>query len=260
MTTLAVDAVRVSEVGDVQEYPIIANDTIYQHAAVGLVDASGNARPLTSVDRFVGFAELRCANEGGAAAAKTVRVVSRGKIQLTISGVEKQDVAQQSPVYASDDDTFSLNPAVGQFVGFVSRYVATDTAIVAFDAERMRDPWAGYTVRETLTGTKTFDAEDCGKLFCVTAAADNAALTLPAIATGLSGLTILAVGAFGTTKLVIDPNASDMILGPDITGADNKDLILTKATQRRGDFVELIAGDADGYMVTKQRGTWAREA
>lgn len=260
MTTLAADALRVTEIGDIQEYPMIAADIIYAGAAVGLVDATGNAQPLTASNRFVGFAEQRVDNSAGAAAAKTVRVVACGKIQLTISGVEKQDVVVQSPVYASDDDTFSLNPADGAFIGFVSRYVTTDTAIVAFDVERLSDPWAAYTTRETLTGIKTFDAEDCGKLFCVTAAGDGDALTLPAIATGLSGLTILAVGAFGTTAVTIDPNAADMILGPDITGADNKDLICTKATQRRGDFVELIAGDADGYMVVKKRGTWAREA
>ena len=46
----------------------------------------------------------------------------------------------------------------------------------------------------------------------------------------------------------------------DITGQDNKDLILTKATSRRGDFVTLDLGDADGYVVTEARGTWVREA
>lgn len=260
MTTLAADAMRPQEIGDVQEYLMIASDIIYRDAAVGLVDASGHARPLTSADRFVGFAEARADNSAGAAAAKKVRVLSRGKKQLTISGVELQDAVVQSPVYASDDDTFTLNPADGAFVGFVSRYVDTDTAIVTFDAERMKDPWAAYSKRETLTGTKTFDAEDCGKLFCVTAAGDGDALTLPAIADGLSGLTILAVGGFGTTAVTIDPAAADKIHGPDITSADNKDLVCTKATQRRGDFVELIAGDADGYMVVKQRGIWAREA
>lgn len=102
------------------------------------------------------------------------------------------------------------------------------------------------------------DAEDSGKLFAVTEAGDGDALTLPAIAAGLSGITILAVGAFGTTAVTIDPNAADMIMGPDITGADNKDLICTKATQRRGDFVTLIAGDADGMAVTEMRGTCGR--
>jgi hypothetical protein len=50
-----------------------------------------------------------------------------------------------------------------------------------------------------------------------------------------------------------------MILGPDITGANDKDLICTKATQRRGDFVSLDLGDTDGYVVTELRGIWARE-
>lgn len=258
MTTLAADALRAQEVGDVQEYPVIASDIIYAHAAVGLVDATGHARPLNAADRFVGFAEKRVDNSAGGAAAKTVRTMARGKMQLTVADCVITDVGQ--PVYASDDDTFTLNPASGAFIGFVSRFVSAGVAIVAYDIERLRDPWAAYTTRETLSGTKTFDAEDSGKLFCVDAAGDADALTLPAIAAGLSGLTILAVGAFGTTAVTIDPNAADMILGPDITGADNKDLICTKATQRRGDFVELIAGDADGYMVVKKRGIWAREA
>jgi hypothetical protein len=131
--------------------------------------------------------------------------------------------------------------------------------VIDFDALCYRDPWGHKTVRETLTAVKTFDAQDSGKLFCVTDAGDADALTLPAIADGLSGITIMAVGAFGTTAVTIDPAAADMILGPDITGADNKDLICTKATQRRGDFVTLIAGDADGYMVSEMRGTWVRE-
>lgn len=258
MTTLAADALRAQEVGDVQEYPVIASDIIYGHAAVGLVDATGHARPLAAADRFVGFAERRVDNSAGAAAAKTVRVMCRGKIQLSVSGAVITDVGQA--VYASDDDTFTFNPASGAFIGFFSRFVSAGVGIVAYDIERMRDPWAAYSTRETLSATKTFDAEDCGKLFCVDEAGDGDALTLPAIADGLSGLTILAVGAFGTTAVTISPNASDMILGPDISGGDNKDLICTKATQRRGDFVELIAGDADGYMVVKKRGIWAREA
>lgn len=258
MTTLAADALRTFEIGDIEEYPVIANDIIYAHAAVGIVDASGHARPLVAGDRFAGFAEKRADNTGGAATAKNVRVAKRGKVVLPVSGAVITDFGQ--PIYASDDDTFSFNPVGGSFVGFVERFISSGVVLVAFDALVLRDPWQHYSVRETLSGTKTFDAEDSGKLFCVDADADNDALTLPAIAAGLSGLTILAIGAFGTTKVVIDPNAADMILGPDITGADNKDLILTKATQRRGDFVTLIAGDADGYMVTSLRGTWAREA
>lgn len=258
MTTLAADAVRPHELGDIQEHPVIASDIIYSDAAVGLVAGTGYARPLVGGDKFGGWAERRVDNSAGAAGAKTVRVRARGQIQIPVTGAVITDVGQ--PVYATDDDTFGFNPVGGSFIGFVSRFVSAGIVVVAYDVNGFRDPWGHKTVRETLTGTKTFDAEDSGKLFAVTDAGDADALTLPAIAAGLSGLTVLAVGAFGTTAVTLDPNASDMILGPDITGADNKDLILTKATQRRGDFVTLIAGDADGYMVTEMRGIWAREA
>lgn len=256
MTTLAVNAPRTWSLGEIEDYPVIASDIIYDGAAVGLVSGTGHARPLTTADRFVGFAIEKADNSTGAAAAINVKVRAKGCVQLSVTGAVITDVGQ--PVYAADDDTFSFNPADGQFIGLVRRFVSSGVAIVEFGPE-IRDPWGHKTTRETLSGTKTFDAEDCGKLFCVDADADGDALTLPAIAAGLSGLTILAVGAFGTTAVTIDPNASDMILGPDITGADNKDLICTKATQRRGDFVTLIAGDADGYMVTEKRGIWARE-
>ena len=67
-------------------------------------------------------------------------------------------------------------------------------------------------------------------------------------------------GAYGAVAVTISPQAADMILGPDITGADDKDLINTKATARRGDFVVLGGNDADGYSVQALRGTWARQA
>lgn len=258
MTTLAANKPRAFELGDRNHIPVIAADIIYEGAAVGIVDASGHARPLNAADRFAGFAEFAADNSAGAAAAINVQVVKSGDVQLSVTGAVITDVGQ--PVYASDDDTFSFNPADGAFIGFVKRFVSSGIVVVEFNAGTYKDPWAHKTVRETLTGTKTFDAQDSGKLFCVTDAGDADALTLPAIADGLGGITILAVGAFGSTAVTIDPAAADMILGPDITGADNKDLVCTKATQRRGDFVTLDLGDADGYVVTEMRGTWARQA
>lgn len=258
MTTLAANKRRALVLGDMGEFPVIASDIIYQGAAVGLVAASGYARPLVGGDAFGGFAVGKADNSSGAAAAINVNTQAKGKVQLTVTGLAITDVGQ--PVYAQDDDTFSFNPVGGTFVGFVDRYVSSGVGIVDFDAIGYKDPWGQYTLRELLSGTKTFDAQDSGKLFAVDADGDGDALTLPAIADGFGGATILAIGAFGTTALTISPAAADMILGPDITGADNKDLILTKATQRRGDFVSLMLGDADGYVVTSMRGTWAREA
>lgn len=257
MTTLAANVQRAYELGSRNEFPVIASDIIYEGAAVGLVDASGHAQPLAAGNRFVGFAEAKADNSAGAAAAINVRVIESGKVQLAVTGALITDVGQ--PVYATDDAVFAFSPVGGVFIGFVHRFVSSGVAIIEFNAPGFKDPWGHKTVRELLSGVKTFDAQDCGKLFCVDAAGDADALTLPSIADGLSGLTILAIGAFGTTAVTVDPAAADMILGPDITGADNKDLICTKATQRRGDFVTLIAGDADGYMVTEMRGIWARE-
>lgn len=257
MTTLAANKPRAFELGERNHLPVIAADIIYEGAAVGVVDASGHARPLNAADRFGGFAVAKADNSAGAAAAINVEVVKSGEIELSVSGAVVTDFGQ--PVYASDDDTFTFNPADGAFIGFVKRFVSSGVAVVEFNAGVIKDPWAHKTVRETLTGVKTFDAQDTGKLFCVTDAGDADALTLPAIADGLGGITILAVGAFGTTAVTVSPAAADMVLGPDITGADNKDLICTKATQRRGDFVTLDLGDADGYVVTEMRGTWARE-
>lgn len=256
MTTLAADAVRIKEVGDVQEYPMIATDIIYEGAAVGLVDASGHARPLTAVDRFVGFAEARADNATGSAAAKNVRVVRRGQIQLSVTGAVITDVGQ--PIYATDDDAFAFNPVGGVFVGFVSRFVSSGVVIVDFNAQSHVDPYGAFPVRETLTGTKTFDAQDNGKAFFVTAAGDGDALTLPAIADGAADILIVAIDAFGTTQVKIDPNANDNIRATDLAAADNKDILLTKATQRRGDSAYLTAGDADGYNA-RLKGIWTIE-
>ena len=258
MTTLAANKPRAHEGGTRNELPVIAADIIFEGAAVGVVDASGHARPLNATDRFAGFAEAKADNAAGAAAAINCRVVEAGKVELAVSGAVITDVGQ--PVYATDDDTFTFVPTSAAFIGFVHRFVSAGVVVVAFDAVNYEDPWGHKTVRETLTGIKTFDAQDSGKVFFVTDAGDGDALTLPAIADGLGGVTIVAIGAFGTTQVKVDPAAADMILGPDITGADNKDLLLTKATQRRGDFVTLMLGDADGYVVTELRGIWAREA
>lgn len=264
MTTLAADAVRVQEIGNIQEYPVIASDIIYAGAAVGLVDASGHARPLTSADRFVGFAEARTDNSAGAAAAKNVRVIGKGKIQLSVSGAVITDVGQ--PVYATDDDTFVLLPTGGIYIGRVSRFVSSGVVIVDYDVIGDRDPYAAWPIRETLTGTKTFDAQDCGKAFFCTAAADGDALTLPAIADGLHDILIVAIGEYGSTQIKIDPAAADSIRAADLAAVDNKDLLLTKATQRRGDCARISLGDADGYsaslgnLVYGTASVWTAEA
>ena len=208
-------------------------------------------------DRFAGFANAKADNSAGAAAAINVDLRTKGKIVLPVSGAVITDKGQ--PVYASDDDTFTFVPTGGSFVGLVHRFVSSGVVVVEFDVDAIADPYGDWPIRETLTGTKTFDAQDCGKAFFVTADGDGDALTLPAIADGLDDILIVAIGAYGTTQVKIDPAAADSIRAADLAAVDNKDLLLTKATQRRGDSARIFLGDADGYSASI-RGTWTAEA
>lgn len=254
MTTLAVNTPRPKELGNVNEIPVVANDIIYEGAAVGIVAASGHARPLTAADKFAGFCLSKVDNTGGAAAALTVRVDKAGMVQIPVSGCVITDVGQ--PVYAQDDNAFSFVGTAGVFIGYVRRFVSAGVAIVEFDAENYADPW-GDRVKETLSAaTKTLDAQDTGKVIFVTV---DSVVTLPVTATALASVTLVNAGAFGTVQIAADPNANDKIMGPDLAGTDNKDLINTKATARRGDYVTLTAGHADGYVVNQLVGTWVSE-
>lgn len=254
MTTLAANSQRIFEIGDHSDLPVIASDIIYEGAAAGIVAASGHVRPLVYPDRFAGFAYRQADNSTGAAAAINCDIARRGQAKLTVSGVVITDVGQ--PVYATDDDTFTLSPVAGSFIGFVKRFVSTGVAIVEFDAPNFRDPYQEFAVREAVTGNFTTDIQDNGKLFWVNT--DAVTITLAAVATPLN-CKFVNGGAFGAVAINLSPNASDRIQGPDFAGTDNKDLINTKATARRGDFVKLITGDANGAIVSELRGTWATE-
>jgi len=250
MTTLALDTPRAYELGDRGEYPVIASDIIYEGAAVGLVTASGHARPLTASDRFVGFAEAKADNSDGAAAAINVRTVKKGSIKLPITGAVITDVGL--PVYGQDDNAFSFVPTSGVFIGFLRRFVASGYGIVEFDAGVLVDPHEGLEA-ETTSVDKTLDAQDTGKLICVDT--DDKTITLPAVA-GLS-CRVMNVGAYGTVGLDVAPNASDLIISRDIAGTDNHGLVNTKATAQRGDYLDIEYGDATGWIVTKMVGIWA---
>jgi hypothetical protein len=183
-----------------------------------------------------------------------VEVVHIGEIELAVAGAVITDVG--APVYASDDNAFSLSPVGGAFIGFIKRFVSSGVAIVEFNVDAYQDPWAAYTVRETVAGALTLDIEDNGKAFFVTA--DAGVITLPAVATPVN-CAIVNAGAFGTVLVSISPDAADKIRGPNLAGTNNKDLLNTKATAKRGDFVTLAVGDADGCLVASMRGTWATE-
>jgi hypothetical protein len=132
MTTRATDIARNFQLGELEDYPVIASDIIYEGSAVG-ENGSGYARPLVAADPFLGFAQRKADNSAGAAGDISVRVRTRGKAQLPISGIAI--TANDLPaVYASDDDTFTLTATSNSLIGYVSRWVETGVAIVEFDA------------------------------------------------------------------------------------------------------------------------------
>ncbi len=129
MTTLATDKPRTFELGDHDDIPVIASDIIYEGAAVG-VNNSGYARPLVAGDVFGGFALRQCDNSSGVAGAVNVRVMARGQIALAVTGLTIDD--RGKPVYASDDDTFTMTASTNTQIGAVKRWIADGQGVVEF--------------------------------------------------------------------------------------------------------------------------------
>lgn len=253
MPTMTADAVRDLKIGDINTIPVVASDIIYGGAAVGIVRASGLARPLTSADSFAGFAQRQCDNSTGAAAAKDVTVIRSGIVTIPVAGAVITDVGAH--VWATDDDTFGFTGVSGVYIGRVVRFVSSGIVDVQFDAGRMTDPF-GARIHELRSANHTLDAEDSGKVIWVDT--NGVVITLPAVG-GISGVIVANAAAYGVSGVAVSPNAADMIEAADITAADNKDIINTQATAQRGDFVDIYDGDANGWVVVRRQGIWARE-
>ncbi len=254
MTTLALNKPRAYEGGNRTDLPVVASDIIYEGAAAGVVKSTGLVRPLTAGDKFAGFSIEQADNSAGSASAIVARLIEVGKIQLAVTGAVITDIGQ--PVYASDDDTFTFLPTGNSFVGFVERFVSSGVVIVAFDASNNCDPYAGKVLETLSASTKTFDAQDVGKTFFVT---EDCVITLPGTVAGYL-FDVVCAGPYGTVQISLSPAAADKIMGPDLAGVDNKDLINTKATAQRGDRAQILGAGGDGYFVTGLKGVWAAEA
>lgn len=118
----------------------------------------------------------------------------------------------------------------------------------------------------TAVNSTTIAAADTGKVFYWQT--DTAAIfTLPATALGLS-YTFVNAGANGNNAVTISPNSSDAIYGTipvrgsdetasTLTGTVNVDLVNTKSTARRGDYVTLVGDGDDGWYALSGVGIWA---
>lgn len=114
-----------------------------------------------------------------------------------------------------------------------------------------------YGLKQTKSANYTMTEGDSGYITYIDT--DAVVITLPATVVGYT-YTFVNAGGDGAVAITLSPNASDKIMGAGLTAADNKDLINTKATARRGDSVTLIGDGVNGWFVQRMTGTWAREA
>lgn len=109
------------------------------------------------------------------------------------------------------------------------------------------------------TANYTVTSEDSGKTIIADAA--DLVITLPATIAGFELRVALGPnGLSGGTGLSISPAAADKMMGDGFTPADDKDAILTGATDRIGDAIDIVGDGVDGWLITNVTGTWAREA
>ena len=114
-----------------------------------------------------------------------------------------------------------------------------------------------FATERIVSDNYTLDQADCGKVIRVVA--DAKTITLPATVVGYN-YTIVNDMEDGECLVTISPNANDYICGAELTQVDNKDLLNTKATAKKGDFVQLLGDGANGWMIVAIGGTWAKEA
>lgn len=130
---LTLDTPRAYEIGTINDLSVAAGVQIFEGSAVGIIAASGLARPLAAGDLFVGFADRGVDNRIGAAAAARVRLREEGKIELPVAALALADIGKQ--VYASDSGAFLLTAAGNSLVGHVHRFVRSGVGIVKFAAQ-----------------------------------------------------------------------------------------------------------------------------
>ena len=120
----------------------------------------------------------------------------------------------------------------------------------------------------TITASGAIGANQAGEELNV--ATDALVITLPKIESSLIGMeyTIRNTGADGNNIITLSPNAADAFHGTIAnaaadavaSGAADKDLINTKATANKGDFVTIKAVALTEWYITGGVGIWASEA
>lgn len=195
----------------------------------------------------------------GLAASELGAMATEGVFDVVKDGTSGPVFAVGDEVHWDVTNSLAVHPQAGSYpLGICVAAASDSVAVVRVMLQQQRPPFDGL-IREAVDltgGSKTLDIEDCGKVLAVTGSATNV-VTLPSVAVGLR---YVIVAATDGARIAVSPAAADKIMGADLAGVDNKDRILTAATARKGDFIVVEYGSADGWLVRAERGTWAAEA
>lgn len=188
-----------------------------------------------------------------------IAIAAKGSIRNKLAGGTFEVTAAAAitagkMIYPADDGKVSMTPA-GKACGLAIEAATADGDLIEAILLDLDPQFANMTF-EAVSDNLTLDVEDVGKVMLVTA--DAKTITLPATSAGLRFI-IMNGGADGTVAVNVSPQSDDKIMGPDITGTNNKDQINTQTTAERGDFIDILGGHADGYTILAVRGTWAEE-
>ena len=129
--------------------------------------------------------------------------------------------------------------------------------------------WITYTSSVvSLIVDTTLVAGDSNKIYLV--GADGKTATLPSSAAVGAGVryTFFNAGTDGAYGFTVSPNAIDKLMGSfnqngvlvTLTGTNNKDIVNTKATANRGDYLQLISDGVDGWYLESCNGIWLEES
>lgn len=130
MTALAKDrdTPRIAAPADELTEPVAASEIIYR-GAMASYNTSGDvvAAGIAAAKRFAGVAKKHADNSAGSAGDISALVSTTGIYEFAGSGFDA-DTDLGKPVFALDDQTVSLDPSDGEFVGNVA-YVKSATEI-----------------------------------------------------------------------------------------------------------------------------------
>jgi len=119
------------------DLPVLAAVIIPEGAAVSNdAGVPGNMDNLAAGEDFRGFAARRSDNSSGLSGAKDVVLYQEGTIQLSVATVADSDDVG-APVYASDNNTFTLVAGGNSKIGDVLRFISGTLVMVHFYARQI---------------------------------------------------------------------------------------------------------------------------